>query len=418
MSLSSIVASLLLSFTLWQAPTPPPPPYGLPNGATLGSDTTASDGTRTITYTSQGNTVVVEIDLAGHTTETTTDPDGKETVRTYETLFNGDGTRTEVKDEGAGRTTRRTIGATGQRVKVETIHEVPRKDASETIDREIRTTEYHSNGRRSSVTVVKEEEVPTGDGRRLPRKRTTHTETWDAAGNKTSVMDEHIELVDEQNGVPIHAGTRTTRTRDPQTGKPGPPVVEVYDQNTNTWGPQPPPAAPEPEPESDDMSEGPARRAGYVALSPGIIHIALPNAVGYQWGARGGVEFPCGGPCAIAAGLGFQHSVASAHAHELRTQAEAMPGARLLDDRLFVFGVVALGHVANVSSFEFMGETNRSTNHGVALGLGAGVSYAVWRELFVGGRFGADLQWFPSSSGTFDAHHLALDAFLGWRFGF
>ena len=52
------------------------------------------------------------------------------------------------------------------------------------------------------------------------------------------------------------------------------------------------------------------------------------------------------------------------------------------------------------------------------LGLGAGVSFAVWRELFVGGRFGADLQWFPSSSGTFGGHNLALEAFLGWRFGF
>jgi hypothetical protein len=413
---SSIVLSLLLSFTLWQAPDP----YGLTTGDKLVSDNTDPDGTRTITYINEdGDRVEIKKNLNGATTETTTNRDGKKTVRNYEIVFPGDGTRIETKDEGAGRTTRRTINGAGQRTRIETISEKPRRDSPETTDREIRTTDYHPNGRRAKLKIVNQEENPTSDGRRLPRKQTTHIETWDAAGNQTSKSDESVEIVGEENGRPIIGGTRTTETLNPETGAWDPPVIEVYDPKTNGWGPPPPPKSEsEPQPEDERTSEGPARRAGYVALSPGIIHIALPDSVGYQWGVRGGVEFPCGGPCAIAAGIGFQHSVVTANAHELRTQAEVMPGARLVHDRLFVFGDVALGHVANTSSFELMGETSRFTQHGVALGLGAGASYTVWRELYVGGRFGADLQWFPSSSGTFGSHNLALDAFLGWRFGF
>jgi hypothetical protein len=417
MSLASLFASTLLSFWLWQLP---PPPYGLPNGAKPGSDQTAADGTRTITYESQGNQVEIEIDLSGATTETTTAPNGQQTTRQYETVFNPNGTRTETRDEGSGRTERRTVDAAGRRTVTESITEVPRRDDPTTIDREIRTTTYGPNGRRTSVTTTKEEDVLSGDGARMVRKRKSTTETFDPEGNRTSRTREELEVIDFEDGVgAVYGGTRTTQRRNAE-GKIDT-TREILDENQQ-WVPEPvepPPATdPGPEPEEPITSEGPARRAIYVALSPGIIHIALPDSVGYQWGLRGGVEFPCGGPCAIAAGLGFQHSVASANAHELRTQAELMPGARLLDDRLFVFGHLAIGHVANVSSFELMGTTNRFTQHGVAFSPGAGVSYAVWRELYVGGRFGADLQWFPSSSGTFAAHHLALEAFLGYRFGF
>lgn len=419
MSPASLLASALLSFWLWQLP---PDPYGLPTGAKPGSDQTAANGTRTITYESQGNEVEVTIDPTGATTETTTAPNGQETTRQYQTDFNGDGTRTETRDEGPGRTSRRTVDANGRRIKSESIEEHPVEGDSTTTRREIRTTEYDPNtGRRTSVTTTNEEEglVPGWD--RAIKRRSSVTETFDQNGNRTSRTREQAELVEvDNNGVPIYRGTRVTQTRGAD-GKIAT-TREILDPNTQQWVPEPteaPPATdPEPEPEGPVTSEGPARRAGYVALSPGIIHIALPDSVGYQWGLRGGVEFPCGGPCAIATGLVFQHSVASANAHELRTQAEVMPGARLLDDRLFVFGDVAIGHVANTSSFELLGMTERFTQHGVVFSPGAGVSYAVWRELYVGGRFGADLQWFPSSSGTFAAHHLALEAFLGYRFGF
>lgn len=419
MSSVSLLAAALLCFSLWQRP---PDPYGLPPGAKPGSDQTAADGTRTITYESQGNEVEVEIELDGKTTQTTTGPNGRATVREFKTEFNADGTRAEIRNEGNGRTTRRTIDANGRTTVLDSITETPRRDEPTTIDREVRRTEYHPNGgERSSVTTVKEEEFVDPDGNRFIRKRTMRIETFDPQGTRTSLVREEVEVVDWIDGFgPIHGGTRTTQQRNPD-GSVGKPTREILDRDKG-WIPEPAAAPPEPkpdaEPEPDTTSEGPARRASYVALAPGIIHIALPESVGYQWGLRGGVEFPCGGPCSIAAGLGFQHSVASANTHELRTQAEVMPGARLLDDRLFVFGHVALGHVANTSSFELMGMTERFTSHGVAFSPGAGVSYSVWRELYVGGRFGADLQWFPSSSGTFASHHLALEASLGYRFGF
>lgn len=413
-----LVRLLALSATLWGLLQAPPDPYGLPPGIKPDStDTTATDGTRTITYEKEdGTTVEVVIELDGSTTETHTSPDGTKTTRQYETIFNGDGTRTEVHEDTPGTIRRKTVDGNGKTRITETIESKSVDGDSTRIRRTIRRTVDDENGKRREVTTITEEEGLLPNLERGIFVRETRTEILDADGKRTGLIRETIELkeFDERANFPIYEGTRTTQTKQPdgsiQTTR------ERMDPNTQQWGPDQPKPKPEPEPEPGPITESPARRAGYLALAPGIIHIALPNAVGYQWGVRGGVELPCGGPCSVAVGPSFQHSVGSANAHQLRAQAELMPGARLVDDKLFVFVDLGIGYVGNLSSYQLAGETMRTTNHGVAFSVGAGVNYVVWRELFVGGRFGADLQWFPSGSGTFAAHNLALEAVVGWRF--
>lgn len=172
------------------------------------------------------------------------------------------------------------------------------------------------------------------------------------------------------------------------------------------------------------MGDAPQSGA-YVALQPGLIHIPCNSSdrVGYQWGAQGGYMVRTPGLFAVGVGGSFEHAVLNPPAavegvssHQLRVQAEAMPGVQLVARKLFVHGTVALGYVGWPTRFTSGGVTTRAADHGVALGVGAGANYRVWQGLFVGGQFGGDLQWIPGGVAVFPAYNLDLEASVGWFF--
>ncbi|MFO7566230.1 MAG: hypothetical protein R6X02_26545 [Enhygromyxa sp.] len=348
-----------------------------------------------------------------------------------------DGSRVEVLTTSSGRRETTTFDANGVRREIETIDQFPKRNLTNTVTYKFSRVRYDEKGRRiESVTSTDTWKLSQGWGR-IREESEGRRRTFDETGKVVVDLNEKMTVI-AGDGPPVVTGKRTIIRTAPDGSKEE--HHEIWNDRQG-WTPapsQPAPSQPgsdepapsEPasgEPASQTSSSGPW---GYVAIAPGLIHIPIeaPDQVGYQWGLRGGVELGCGpsGPAcfAVAVGGSFQHSVGkpyrsaeiSSSSHQLRVQAEAMPGVRLLDGRLFVFGDVGLGYVAQPSRVELYGDVTRDTRHGVAFSVGAGSSYVVWRQLFVGGRFGGDMQWMFASGDSFGAHNLALEAFAGWRF--
>lgn len=195
---------------------------------------------------------------------------------------------------------------------------------------------------------------------------------------------------------------------------------------------------------------GPAEGKGYVYLSPGLISIPVGDDdfadltdVGYEWGLGGGLTLTPVDNFGIGLGLGFHHAPLNldedvtgwcgpvdcdASAHLIRILPEVRLGYAA--KRVFGYGYVAPGVVIGTARFSASGggftTDAEDTDAGFNLGLGAGVQFAVWRALFIGGEFGANLGFMNDpddddiatgdAGENYGAHMLNLRVLVGWAF--
>lgn len=187
---------------------------------------------------------------------------------------------------------------------------------------------------------------------------------------------------------------------------------------TNAW------ASP-PEPSDKETIEDDST---YLTLSPvGVLVAPSTGQIGYQWGYQIGYLARTRGMFAIAVGgslehgmtdLGIMNSSDQALDHQVRAQAEVMPGLSLLDDDLFLHLSLGVGYAASIQRAKIldMVELETRTLHGVAFSPGVGLSYRVAGNFTVGGTLGGDLQWLDPAGDTSNAHNVDVKFSLGWMF--
>jgi hypothetical protein len=156
----------------------------------------------------------------------------------------------------------------------------------------------------------------------------------------------------------------------------------------------------------------------------------------YQWGLGVGGFWALGPKhnVGIAAGFAFEHSPATldddlgdacdfadakCQIHVFRLMPEVRVGGVL--NRLYAYGVLAPGLGLVYAKYEGIFADDEDTDAGFNLGLGGGVQYMVWRQLFVGGELGFDLGFYTNDEvdvgdDTYAAYTLDLKGVVGWYF--
>lgn len=151
-------------------------------------------------------------------------------------------------------------------------------------------------------------------------------------------------------------------------------------------------------------------RRGYLALSPGVIGIALAEPNGppprYIWGIEGGYHFPLGRSLMVQPGLVFEHSAyrqADAatvdgplsrprRAHLIRLG----PQVRLGGGNAKVFGYALFSVTSGVRVFDRIraDHLQRVAFPQVSSSIGGGVQGLIIGKLLVGGELNVDFQGF------------------------
>ncbi len=405
--------------------------FGPPASGTNFSEATDAAGNRTVRWSGRWDNVVV-ITPDGHATQTRTANDPKDGTPPPPEQFwivpDPSGGRTEIRktvtwiiDEG----TAKTDGIETKKPKT-TIIKTSYDRSGATIRREKTTITATDAG-----GTQREWKTETSESKSSRKATFTGTEQFNSGSPR---FTSSISIKEEPDGSKVEERlwidrkTGQPKRRRATTDPSGKRTWENWDPKTKTWVPleRKTKTAPKPKPDSGAMLPKPLGGGAFVLGSPGLLQLPLESSPQprYRWSVAGGwLLRPGRSPFALGVGGTLEHGVGprvssgdlDIRSHEVRLQAQARPGVALLDDRLLISGIAGLGYLAHTTRVTgYM--TERDTAHGLALGLGAGGLYAVWRNLVVGGSVGVDLQWLRLGGQNVGAHALDIEATAGWMF--